>query len=130
MSDNTFLDDLHGLRTWSTAIRLWRLDGAEILSQYGLTWSGFLVLLVLLDGPYRSGQLCNELSMTTRGYRQLLKRLEEVGIIERRRGEEEYLRTMTIQLTTEGQALVETAGTAILNMPNADNRRWGISQDS
>ncbi len=130
MSNSTSLDDLRGLRTWSTAIRLWRLDGAEILADYGLTWSGFDVLLALLDGPRRSGQLCRELGMTTGGMAKLLKRLEAVGIIERRRGEEEDLRTVTVQLTTEGQTLVETVGTAVIDMRNADYRKWGISQDS
>ncbi len=130
MSDTTSLDGLRGLRTWSTAIRLWRLDGAEILAQHGLTWSGFDVLLALLDGPRRSGQLCNELGMTTGGMAKLLKRLESTGVIERRRGEEQDLRTVTVQLTADGQALVETAGAAVLEMRNADYRRWGISQDS
>ncbi len=130
MSDGTSLDDLRGLRTWSTAIRLWRLDGAEILAEHGLTWSGFDVLLALLDEPRRSGQLCNELGMTTGGMAKLLKRLEAVDFIERRRGEEEDLRTVTVQLTPEGQNLVGTAGTAVLEMRNTDYRRWGISKDS
>ena len=130
MADKASLDDLRGLRTWSTANRLWRLDGAELLAQHGLTWSGFDVLLALLDGPRRSGQLCRELGMTTGGMAKLLKRLENSDIVERRRGEEQDLRTVTVQLTTEGQALVETAGSAVLEMRNADYRKWGISNDS
>ena len=68
--------------------------------------------------------------MTTGGMAKLLKRLENSDIVERRRGEEQDLRTVTVQLTTEGQALVETAGSAVLEMRNADYRKWGISNDS
>ncbi len=130
MSDGTSLDDLRGLRTWATAIRLWRLDGAEILAEHELTWSAFDVLLALLDGPRRSGQLCNELGMTTGGMAKLLKRLETMGVVERHRGEEEDLRTVTVQLTDQGQSIVETAGADVLVMRNADYRKWGISKDS
>ena len=45
MADKASLDDLRGLRTWSTANRLWRLDGAELLAQHGLTWSGLMYSL-------------------------------------------------------------------------------------
>lgn len=130
MSQKPSTEDLRGLRTWSTAIRLWRLDGAEILAENELTWSGFDVLLALLDEPRRSGQLCNELGMTTGGMAKLLKRLESMDILERRRGEQEDLRTVTVQLTGKGRSLVETAAADVLAMRNADYRAWGISQDS
>lgn len=111
-------------------MRLWRLDGAEILAEHGLTWSGFDVLLALTDGPRRSGQLCSEIGMTTGGIAKLLKRLETTNIIERRRGEAEDLRTVTVQLTASGKSLVETAGIRVLEMRNVNYRKWGISQDS
>ena len=111
-------------------MRLWRLDGAEILAEHGLTWSAFDILLSLTDGPRRSGQLCSEIGMTTGGIAKLLKRLESTNVIERRRGEEEDLRTVTVQLTANGQSLVETAGFKVLEMRNVDYRKWGISRDS
>jgi DNA-binding MarR family transcriptional regulator len=123
------LDDLPGLRLWATAIRRWRLDGAEVLAQHGLTWSGFEILLALFDGPRRSGQLCNELGMTTGGMAKLLKRLEEQDLIKRERGANKDLRTVTVHLTEKGNALVGTAGLDILSMRDADYRQWGISKE-
>jgi len=124
------LDDLRALRIWSTGTRLWRLDGAEALAENELTWSGFDILLALIDGPRRSGQLCNEVGMTTGGMAKLLKQLESTNILERRRGEQDDLRTVTVQLTSTGRALVEAAGADVLAMRDADYRTWGISHES
>lgn len=121
---------LRGLRTWAAAIRHWRVEGAETLASHGLTWSGFEVLLELLRGPLRSGEICSKLAMTTGGMAKLLKRLEASGVIVRIRGEEDDLRTVIVEITPAGRDLVEAAGADVVAMRDFDYRQWNISPES
>ena len=124
------LNDLKGLRTWALAIQRWQNDGAQTLAQHGLSWGGFDTLLVLLDGPLRPREVTDRIGFTTGGMAKLLKSLEDDALIERRRGEHEDRRAVTIELTREGKKKARHAGAAVLAMRDFDYREWEISSDS
>lgn len=121
---------IRGLRTWAAAIRHWRVHGGETLAGRGLTWSSFEVLLELLEGPLRSGELSARVEMTTGGMAKILRCLEESGSVARRRGENDDLRTVTVEITPKGRDLVETAAAEIVAMRDFDYRAWNVSPES
>jgi DNA-binding MarR family transcriptional regulator len=109
-------DELDGLQAWALSLRRWRLEGAELLAAYRLTWNSFEALLELRAGPKRSGELSRDLGMTTGGMAKLLSRLEELNTIKRQRGEHVDLRVVSVELTEEGLRVVSAAGGEILHM--------------
>ncbi len=98
-----------------------RLDRAivaryrPLLSRLGLTYPQYLAMLALWerDGP-GVGELCERLDLDTGTVSPLLKRLEALGLVERRRsGTDE--RSVSVNLTAAGRALEEKA----LSVPGA-----------
>ena len=98
-----------------------RLDRAivgryrPLLSRLGLTYPQYLTMLALWerDGP-GVGELCARLDLDTGTVSPLLKRLEALGLVERRRsGTDE--RSVSVNLTAAGRALEEKA----LSIPGA-----------
>jgi DNA-binding MarR family transcriptional regulator len=120
--------DWYALRTWAPAIQRWQNDGAQTLAQHALSWGGFDALLVLLDGPQRSGELTEQLGFTTGGMTKLLKSLEEEGLIVRRRGEEADLRAVTVEISPDGKQKARDSGAAVLAIPDFDYRRFGYER--
>jgi len=127
MSKKATLKDLRGLRKWAMAIRMWQNDSAEILADYALTSSGFGVLLALVDDPRSSGDIRDELGMTTGGLAKLLKRLENEGRIDRSHTESDK-RVVTVSLTEEGRSLLLLAGAELIDMRDAEYRRAGFDK--
>ena len=78
---------------------------APLLEPLGLTYPQYLVLLVLWE---RDGlpvkQIGERLSLDSGTLTPLLKRLEQQGLVERRRGQDDE-RIVRIHLTPEGRAL-------------------------
>jgi MarR family transcriptional regulator, organic hydroperoxide resistance regulator len=78
---------------------------APLLEPLGVTYPQYLVLLVLWE---RDGlpvkELGERLALDSGTLTPLLKRLEQQGIVERRRGEDDE-RIVRIHLTPEGRAL-------------------------
>ena len=124
------ITDLQGLRTWALAIQRWQNDGAQTLAQHELSWGGFDTLLVLLDGPLRPGEVTARIGFTTGGMAKLLKSLEDEGLLERRRGEHEDLRAVTVELTAAGKQKVRDAGADVLAIREFDYCEWEISTES
>lgn len=80
-----------------------------LLDAIGLTYPQYLAMLVLWEQDGRSvGDFCNALSLDTGTVSPLLQRLEQAGLLERKRdGKDE--RTVTIRLTGAGRNLEEQA---------------------
>lgn len=81
-----------------------------LLDDLGLTYPQYLVMLVLWeDEPRGVKELGGELGLDSGTLSPLLKRLESMGLVERRRsGEDE--RRVAIHLTPAGSALSSKAG--------------------
>lgn len=78
---------------------------APLLEPLGLTYPQYLTLLVLWEEDGASvKQLGEQLSLDSGTLTPLLKRLEQQGLVERRRGKEDE-RVVHIFLTAEGRAL-------------------------
>ena len=104
-----------------TASRLITQSYYPLLSEYGLTYPQYLVLLVLWE---KDGQpvnnIANRLFLETNTVTPLLKRMEAEGIISRTQGVEDA-RKMIVKLTKKGKNLQkklydvpETVGSAVL----------------
>ena len=104
-----------------TASRLITQSYYPLLSEYGLTYPQYLVLLVLWE---KDGQpvnnIANRLFLETNTVTPLLKRMEAEGIISRTQGVEDA-RQMIVKLTKKGKNLQkklydvpETVGSAVL----------------
>lgn len=80
-----------------------------LLDELGLTYPQYLVMLVLWENEPRGvRELGDELGLDSGTLSPLLKRLEALGFVERRRsGEDE--RRVAVQLTDTGQALSSKA---------------------
>jgi DNA-binding MarR family transcriptional regulator len=80
-----------------------------VLDELGLTYPQYLVMLVLWENEPRGvKELGEELGLDSGTLSPLLKRLESLGLVERRRsGEDE--RRVAIHLTTAGRQLSEKA---------------------
>ncbi|WP_461189477.1 MarR family winged helix-turn-helix transcriptional regulator [Arthrobacter sp. Z4-13] len=81
-----------------------------VLDELGLTYPQYLVMLVLWENEPRGvKELGEELGLDSGTLSPLLKRLESLGLVERRRsGEDE--RRVAIHLTAAGRDLSEKAG--------------------
>jgi DNA-binding MarR family transcriptional regulator len=81
-----------------------------VLEELGLTYPQYLVMLVLWESEPRGvKELGEELGLDSGTLSPLLKRLESLGLVERRRsGEDE--RRVAIHLTPAGRALSAKAG--------------------
>ena len=81
-----------------------------VLDELGLTYPQYLVMLVLWEDEPRSvRELGTELGLDSGTLSPLLKRLETLGLVERRRSAEDE-RRVEIHLTDQGRALSERAG--------------------
>lgn len=84
---------------------------AEALGELGITYPQYLTLLALWeeqDRPFGVGELGDELGLDSGTLTPLLKRLEQRGLVERRRSSEDE-RRVEVVLTDEGRALRERA---------------------
>lgn len=89
---------------YGAANRLIRMHKA-ILEPLGLTFPQYLVMLELLGGSPRSvGELGAKLGMDTGTITPLVKRLEQSGLITRRRDAADERRVL-VDLTPKGEAL-------------------------
>jgi DNA-binding MarR family transcriptional regulator len=81
-----------------------------LLSELGLTYPQYLVMLVLWadDAPVSVGELGARLHLDSGTLTPLLKRLEQQGVVERRRDPADERRVL-ISLTDDGAALREPA---------------------
>lgn len=78
---------------------------APLLEPLGLTYPQYLVLLVLWDGDGLAvKELGERLKLDSGTLTPLLKRLEQQGLVVRRRGEDDE-RVVRIELTATGRAL-------------------------
>ena len=81
----------------------------QVLAPWNLTYTQFLVLVVLTDRDRTVSELGRELGLDSGTLSPLLKRLESLGLVERRRsGEDE--RRVAIHLTPAGRELSGNAG--------------------
>lgn len=80
-----------------------------LLDELGLTYPQYLVLLVLWQHKEMPvTEICNKLLLESNTVTPLLKRLEQKGIVNRRRSESDE-RSVIVSLTREGTALKERA---------------------
>lgn len=88
-----------------TASRLLSQAYHPLLSEHGLTYPQYLVLLVLWE---KNGQPVNDIAkrlyLETNTVTPLLQRMEKSGILTRKKGEEDA-RQMIVSLTPEGREL-------------------------
>lgn len=88
-----------------TASRLLSQAYHPLLSEHGLTYPQYLVLLVLWE---KDGQPVNDIAkrlyLETNTVTPLLQRMEKSGILTRKKGEEDA-RQMIVSLTPEGREL-------------------------
>ena len=83
---------------------------APLLAPLGLTYPQYVVMLVLWEEEGLSvKQLGERLSLDSGTLTPLLRRLEEAGLLERRRSRDDE-RRVTVVLSTAGQALKARAG--------------------
>lgn len=81
-----------------------------LLDDLGLTYPQYLVMLVLWESEPRGvNELGGELGLDSGTLSPLLKRLEALGLLERRRSAEDE-RRVAIHLTEAGRALSSRAG--------------------
>ena len=79
------------------------------LKELGLTYTQYITMLVLWEHPTLSAkELGNALYLDSGTLTPLLKKLEQLGFIERRRGTEDE-RSLIVSLTQKGEELKEAA---------------------
>ena len=94
-----------------TASRLLVQAYTPLLKELGVTYPQYLVLLVLWeDQEVTVGQITNRLLLETSTITPLLKRMEQMGLVERKRSVSDE-RKVLIQLTEKGEALKQNACT-------------------
>ena len=104
-----------------TASRLLTQAYHPLLSQYGLTYPQYLVLLALRETDAQPvNDIAKRLFLETNTVTPLLKRMENEGLLERARGKEDA-RQMIVSLTRKGVGLQkkladvpETVGKAVI----------------
>jgi DNA-binding MarR family transcriptional regulator len=103
------LDDFLCFAVYSTGFAFNRVY-RKLLAQLGLTYPQFLVMAALWgeDGP-TVGALGEKLSLDTSTLTPLLKRLEAMGLVDRRRSTQDERRVI-VTLTPNGAALRAQAG--------------------
>lgn len=102
--DLLHLDDQLCFALYNASRALTRAYG-PLLEPLGLTYPQYLVLLVLWDGDGLAvKELGERLKLDSGTLTPLLKRLEQQGLVVRRRGEDDE-RVVRIELTATGRAL-------------------------
>ena len=102
-------------------IRLYR----PLLSRIGLTYPQYLAMLVLWEAePQSVGELGTKLGLDSGTLTPLLKRLENMGLLERRRDPSDE-RRVTIRLTQKGRELRTDAA----EIPGAVACQLGMAPD-
>ena len=104
-----------------TASRLLTQVYGPLLSEYGLTYPQYLVLLVLWEQDAQPvNDIARRLYLETNTVTPLLKRMEAEGVVERRRGSKDA-RQIIVSLTPKGRELQDklsavpaTVGGAVL----------------
>jgi DNA-binding MarR family transcriptional regulator len=77
----------------------------QLLNPLGLTYPQYLVMLSLWDkNPQAVGQLGEAVALDSNTLTPLLKRMEQAGLVERRRSEDDE-RVTIINLTSAGRAM-------------------------
>jgi DNA-binding MarR family transcriptional regulator len=95
------------------------------LKPLGLTYTQYLVLLVLWERDcVPVGEICQRLMLDNGTLSPLLKKMEQAGYVERRRGGGDD-RVVLVSLTGEGRALQEKAG----NVPREVGSCIGLSPE-
>lgn len=114
------LDDLLCFAVYSTGFAFNRVY-RKLLAQLGLTYPQFLVMAALWgeDGP-TVGALGEKLSLDTSTLTPLLKRLEAMGLVDRRRSMEDERRVL-VTLTSKGAAQRAEAGDVLRCVFDATN---------
>jgi len=80
-----------------------------LLNELGITYPQYLVLMVLWQHREQTvNEICTKLLLESNTVTPLLKRLEQKGILKRRRSDADE-RSVIISLTEEGEALKERA---------------------
>jgi len=99
---------------------------APHLADLGLTYPQYLTMLVLWesDGPLTVGAIGERLRLDSGTLTPLLKRLEETGLVQRRRDPDDE-RRVNIELTDVGLALRERAA----DVPQRVFACYGLSLD-
>ena len=88
-----------------TASRLLSQAYHPLLSEHGLTYPQYLVLLVLWEKDAQPvNDIAKRLYLETNTVTPLLQRMEKAGILTRKKGEEDA-RQMIVSLTPEGREL-------------------------
>lgn len=96
-----------------------------LLDELGVTYPQYLVLLVLWERDGRGvREICDELGLDTGTLSPLLKRLEGLGLVERRRLTSDE-RRVEIHLTAAGTALRERAA----DVPRKLAEATGMSEE-
>ncbi|MTH96088.1 MarR family winged helix-turn-helix transcriptional regulator [Roseibium sp. RKSG952] len=103
------LDDHLCLGIYSAGMTIQRLY-KPVLDRLGITYPQYLVLnLLWKQAPRTVGGMASELDLESSTLTPLLKRLENAGLVERKRNPENE-RQVFIDLTPDGQALRGEAG--------------------
>ena len=107
MNEKFLLDNQLCFRLY-TASRLLTQAYHPLLSEHGLTYPQYLVLLVLWEKDAQPvNDIAKRLYLETNTVTPLLQRMEKQGIITRAKGEKDA-RQMIVKLTTKGKDLQET----------------------
>ena len=107
MNEKFLLDNQLCFRLY-TASRLLTQVYHPLLSEYGLTYPQYLVLLVLWEKDTQPvNDIAKRLYLETNTVTPLLQRMEKQGIITRAKGEKDA-RQMIVKLTKKGKMLQET----------------------
>jgi DNA-binding MarR family transcriptional regulator len=103
------LDDFLCFAVYSTGFAFNRVY-RKLLARLGLTYPQFLVMAALWGEDGASvGALGEKLSLDTSTLTPLLKRLEAMGLVDRRRSAQDERRVI-VSLTSKGEALRAEAG--------------------
>jgi len=107
MNEKFLLDNQLCFRLY-TASRLLTQAYHPLLSEHGLTFPQYLVLLVLWEKDSQPvNDIARRLYLETNTVTPLLQRMEKQGIITREKGEKDA-RQMIVNLTKKGKMLQET----------------------
>jgi len=107
MNEKFLLDNQLCFRLY-TASRLLTQAYHPLLSEHGLTFPQYLVLLVLWEKDSQPvNDIARRLYLETNTVTPLLQRMEKQGIITREKGEKDA-RQMIVKLTKKGKMLQET----------------------
>lgn len=105
MNEALKLDNQLCFRLYS-ASRLLTQAYHPLLSEYGLTYPQYLVLMVLWEkDPQLVGDIAGRLMLETNTVTPLLKRMESAGLVQRRRGGSADGRQVLVSLTPKGRNL-------------------------